>query len=220
MALKRRGTRVSFMASGSGHIFFSVARAIVDGRIRAKFGVVITDRKEAGVRDKAEKLGIPSRLIDPSLFPDHHIHEEAIIKTLDDYGTELIVLAGYLRILSPCFVAQYPNRIINVHPSLLPSFPGLKSQKKAVEYGVKISGCTVHFVDHGIDTGPIIFQKAVPVMDNDTERSLAMRIRKEESMLLINTVKLYCEGKLMVSERHVRVKRGGMRCRKNISHSG
>lgn len=210
MALKKRGTCVSFMASGGGHIFFNVARAIIDGRIKAKIGVVITDREEAGVRHKAEKLGIPSRLIDPSLFPNHHVHEEAIMKTLDDYGTELIVLAGYLRILSPYFVAQYPNRIINVHPSLLPSFPGLKSQKKAIEYGVKISGCTVHIVDHGIDTGPIISQKAVPVMDNDTERSLSIRIRKEECMLLVSAVKLYCEGKLLVSERHVRLKRGGM----------
>ncbi len=215
MALKRRGICVSFMASGAGHIFFSVARAIVDGRIRATTGVVITDRKDAGVRHRAEKLGVPSRLIDPSLFPDHHAHEDAIIKTLDEYGTELVVLAGYLRILSPYIVGQYTNRIINVHPSLLPAFRGRKSQAKAVEYGVKISGCTVHFVDYGIDTGPIIAQKAVPVMENDTERSLAMRIRKEECMLLINAVKLYCEDRLTVIGRHVRIKRGGIIGRKN-----
>lgn len=203
MAWVGHRTRVAFLVSGNGQIFVSVAKAIQDGHIRAKTGVVITDNKEAGVRKRAMKLGIPVKLIDPDRVSDRHSHEGAIIQILEDHGTELIVLAGFLRILSSSFVRRYPNRIINVHPSLLPSFRGLQSQRKAIEYGVKISGCTVHFVDDGIDTGPIICQKAVTVENDDTERSLSMKIRKAECLLLTKAVKLYCEEQLTVMGRRV-----------------
>jgi len=128
------------------------------------------------------------------------------MECLKEKDIDLVVLAGYMRILSPYFIRTYKNRIINIHPALLPSFPGLHAQRQAVEYGVKISGCTVHFVDEGIDSGPVILQKAVEVKDNDTEESLAERILKEEHQIYPRAIQLFCQGRLIIKGRRVFIK--------------
>ena len=144
--------------------------------------------------------------LDPRAFPDRAAFDEAVAGVLDEQGVELVCLAGYMRLLSPEFVRRYRGRILNVHPALLPMFPGLHAQRQALEHGVKVSGATVHFVDEGVDTGPIVLQSAVPVLEGDTEASLTARILVEEHRLYPEAIRLYAEGRLEVVGRRVSIR--------------
>jgi len=194
---------VSFLVSGRGSNFQAVASAIIKGDIPATVGLVISDKPGVKALDIARELSIPAFFVNPKDYPTRQDHEKAMIELLQKCNTDLVVTAGYMRLLTPFFVNEFKNRIINIHPALLPSFPGTHAQKQALEYGVKISGCTTHFIDEGTDSGPIILQKAVPVYDDDTEDTLSARILKEEHQILIESVKLYCMDKLKVKGRKV-----------------
>jgi phosphoribosylglycinamide formyltransferase-1 len=173
----------------------------------AEVAIVLSDAEDAQALARARSAGVEARYIDPGrkgarLTPES---EGKFIETLDEFGVGLIALAGFMRILSPEFVRHFKLRVMNIHPSLLPAFPGLKVQKKALEYGVKFSGCTVHFVDEGVDTGPIIVQAAVPIIDGDTEDELAARILKEEHRIYTEAVNLFAQGRLRIDGRVVHI---------------
>jgi len=198
---------VSFLASGRGSNFQAVARKIISGELsHARLGILISDVAGAKALEIARGFGMEAFFVDPKAYPNREEHEKAIITHLKDAGTDLVVAAGYMRILTPYFIGTYRNRIINIHPALLPAFPGVHAQKQAFDYGVKITGCTTHFIDEGTDTGPIIMQRAVPVEPNDTVESLAERILKEEHVILPLSVDLFCKGKLTVVGRKVVIK--------------
>lgn len=197
---------VSFLASGRGSNFTAVASRIRSGEIKAQLGVLVTDKADAGALIKARELDIASKVILPGDYTSREDHERDIIKTMKSVNTDLIVTAGYMRILTPYIINKFRNRIINIHPALLPSFPGVHGQKQAFDYGVKLTGCTVHFIDEGTDTGPIILQSAVPVQDNDTVSSLSARILEQEHVLLPRAVELFCQGRLKVMGRKVIIK--------------
>jgi phosphoribosylglycinamide formyltransferase 1 len=197
---------VSFLVSARGLMYSAVMREIKNGHINARPGVVVTDAASSQVLERAKEFGMKSFYLDPNGYESKDEYERRILSLLDKHKTDLVVTAGYLRILSPFFVNRYRNRIINIHPSLLPSFPGRHSQKKALDYGVKITGCTAHFIDEGIDTGPIIMQSPVPVLEHDTLSSLSARILKEEFSVLSEAVNYFCEGKLEVVSHRVIVK--------------
>lgn len=198
---------VSFLVSGRGSNFQAVAKAIMKGTIPAKMGVVISDTEGVRALDIAQELSIPSFFINPKQYKSRQEHEKAMVHLLRQYNTDVVVTAGYMRLLTPYFVHEFKNKIINIHPALLPAFPGTHAQRQALEYGVKISGCTTHFIDEGTDSGPIILQKAVPVCDDDTEDTLSARILKEEHQLLIESVKLFCKDKIVIKGRKVYIVR-------------
>ena len=198
---------VSFLVSGRGSNFQAVAKAIMKGTIPAKMGVVISDTEGVRALDIAQELSIPSFFINPKQYKSRQEHEKAMVHLLRQYNTDVVVTAGYMRLLTPYFVHEFKNKIINIHPALLPAFPGTHAQRQALEYGVKISGCTTHFIDEGTDSGPIILQKAVPVYDDDTEDTLSARILKEEHQLLIESVKLFCNDKIVIKGRKVYIVR-------------
>jgi phosphoribosylglycinamide formyltransferase-1 len=200
---KRLLKTVSFLASGRGTNFEAVAEKILTGYIPAKTGILITDRENATCLEKAAKLGIDSIFIDPKKFDSREEHEKEMAKFLEKYNTDLIVASGYMRLLTHYFTGKYSMKIINIHPSLLPSFPGKNAQQQAIDHGVRISGCTTHFVDEGTDTGPIILQAAVEIMGEDDIDSLSARILVEEHRILAESVKLFCEDRLRVSNRKV-----------------
>lgn len=194
---------VSFLASGRGSNFVAVAEKILSGKINAKIGVLVSDRENAPCLAKAESMGIGHVFIDPKKFTSRESHEKEIISHLDAAGTDLVVAAGYMRILTPCFINRFRMKIINIHPSLLPSFPGKDAQKQALEHGVRITGCTTHFMDEGTDTGPIILQAAVNTSFDDNETSLSERILQEEHRILPESVRLFCEDKISVINNRV-----------------
>jgi phosphoribosylglycinamide formyltransferase-1 len=198
--------KISFLASRRGSNFEAVAEKIISGYIPAETGILITDRENAPCLEKAAKLGIDAVFIDPKKFSSREEHEKEMVSYLERYNTELIVASGYMRLLTPYFTAKYRMKIINIHPSLLPSFPGKNAQQQAIDHGVRISGCTTHFVDDGTDTGPIILQAAVEIISGDDADSLSARILKEEHRILAESVKLFCEEKLSVTDRKVFIK--------------
>jgi phosphoribosylglycinamide formyltransferase-1 len=199
--------RVGVLASGRG----SNLQALIDharsGRIDAEIVIAISDVEEAKALEWARRAGIRAVFVDPGPKRAHLSaeSEQRIIDLLDEARVDVIALAGFMRILGPRFVRHFRWRILNIHPSMLPAFPGLKVQKKALEYGVKFSGCTVHFVDEGVDTGPIIVQAAVPVLEGDTEQSLSQRILKEEHRIYAEAIQLFAEGRLEIEGRAVHV---------------
>jgi phosphoribosylglycinamide formyltransferase-1 len=186
------------LASGRGSNLQAIIDAIDAGRCPAQVAVVVSDRKDAPALDRARRAAIRGVHLDPRAFPDRAAFDEAVAGVLDESGVELVCLAGYMRLLSPEFVRRYRGRILNVHPALLPTFPGLHAQRQALEHGVKVSGATVHFVDEGVDTGPIVLQSAVPVLEGETEASLTARILVEEHRLYPEAIRLYAEGRLEV----------------------
>ena len=191
---------VAVLASGSGTNF----QAIVDADIKAaSIAVLVCNNPGAYAVKRAERHGIPVELVDHRDFDTREGFERQIVTRLRKYEPGLVVLAGFMRVLTPFFVSRFKNRIINIHPALLPSFPGVHAARQAVDYGAKLTGCTVHFVDEGVDTGPIILQSAVPVEDNDTEDSLLSKIHKEEHRIFPQAVQLFCEGKLSIEGRKV-----------------
>lgn len=203
MLNKKKKKIVSFLASGRGSNFKAVAEKIISGHIKAKPGILICDKPDAAAFEKAAKLGIDSVYIDPKSFPSKAEYEQEMMNYLARYNTDYIIAAGFMRILSGKIIQSYKNRIINIHPSLLPAFQGKDAQGQAIEYGVKITGCSTHFIDEGTDTGPIILQQAVHVNRKDTVHTLADKILKEEHKLLIKSVKLLCDDRIEVRGRHV-----------------
>jgi len=197
------------LVSGNGTNLQSIIDHSRDGKIDAKVEVVISDRKDAFALRRAERAGIPAFLVERKAFNSREEFEEKIISILKEYNVDLICLAGFLRILSPRFINEFKWRIMNIHPALLPSFPGMDAQKQAIEYGVKVSGCTVHFVDEGTDTGPIIVQIPVPVMESDTPDTLASRIMQEEVKAFPRAIQLFAEGRLEIKGRRVIIKEKG-----------
>jgi len=195
--------RIGVLLSGRGSNFEALAESVAAGRIpNAEIATVISNREGAPGIDRARARGITTRVL-PSKGLERETYDRQVAAVLDENKVDLICLAGYMRLLSPYFVAKFPNRILNIHPSLLPSFPGLESQRQALEYGVKFAGCTVHFVDENLDAGPIIVQAVVPVKDDDTEASLSERILKEEHRIYAEAVRLVLEGKYKIAGRRV-----------------
>jgi len=189
---KNKKKIISFLVSGRGSNFNAVATAILNKKINAKIGIVISNKIDAHAIEIAKGYGIKNAIIPSNEYKNRNDHEAKIIKLLKENSTDLIVLAGYMRLLSPMFISEFRNKIINIHPSLLPAFPGKDAQKQAFEYGVKITGCTCHYVDEGMDTGKIINQATVRIDRNDTISSLSGKILKEEHKLLINSIKEIC----------------------------
>jgi phosphoribosylglycinamide formyltransferase 1 len=195
--------RIGVLLSGRGSNFEALADSISAGRIpNAEIAVVVSNREGAPGVNRALARGLATRVI-PSKGLEREPYDRLVVAALREANVELICLAGYMRLLSPFFIAAFPQRILNIHPSLLPSFPGLESQKQALDYGVKFAGCTVHFVDENLDAGPIVLQAVVPVEDNDTEDSLSARILKEEHRIYSEAVKIVLEGKLKIEGRRV-----------------
>jgi len=195
--------RIGVLLSGRGSNFEALAESVTAGRIPgAEIAVVISNKPDAAGLEKAKTRGIPARAI-ASKGLEREVYDRQVAAVLQEYRVDLICLAGYMRLLSPYFVAAFPERILNIHPSLLPAFPGLESQKQALEHGVKFAGCTVHFVDENLDAGPIILQAVVPVLDNDDELALSERILKEEHRIYSEAVKIVLEGKYHIAGRRV-----------------
>jgi phosphoribosylglycinamide formyltransferase-1 len=205
---------LGILISGRGSNMEAILKAIKKQRIPIKPAVVISNNPDAKGLKIAQKFGVNTEVLESRRFPGTRWeYDQKIIKILKKHGvTEkdgLVCLAGFMRIISPEFIRKYKNRILNIHPAILPSFPGLHSQRQAVEYGVKYSGCTVHFVDEGVDTGPIILQSIVPVKDNDTEDTLARRILTKEHIAYPQAVKLVAEGRVkIVGRRTIITSRG------------
>ena len=199
--------KVSYLVSGRGSNFKAIADSIASGYIKAENGVVISNVDGVKAFDSARSLSIPYFFVNPKNFSTREAYEAEICSILHSHSTDLICAAGYMRIISPYLINEFRNRIMNIHPALLPSFPGLHAQKQALDYGVKIAGCTVHFVDEGTDTGPVILQSAVEVSDDDTEDSLSARILSEEHKIYPLAVKYFCEDRILVEGRKISLNR-------------
>ena len=199
-------TNIGVLASGRGSNFQSIIDSAEEGYLdKVDIKILISDNGNSRALERAEKHGIDNIYIDPGDFDDDRGFEEEMISVLEERDINLVVMAGFMRILSPYFIRHYRNRVMNIHPSLLPSFQGLHPHRQALEYGVKVSGCTVHFANEGVDSGPIILQKAVPVKDDDTEDSLAARVLEEEHKIYPEAIKLYSEERLKIEGRRVKI---------------
>ena len=198
---------VSFLSSTVGSNFLAVAKKITNGNINARAGILITDNKNPKILTKAKAMKIPAFIVNPNEYSNREEYEKEITSLLKKHSTDLIVAAGFMRLLTPYFISKFRNKIINIHPALLPSFPGLDAQKQALNYGVKITGCTSHFIDEGTDSGPIILQAAIPILDSDTHTTISKKILTEEHKILCESVKLFCENKLKVKGRKVVIKK-------------
>jgi phosphoribosylglycinamide formyltransferase-1 len=195
--------RIGVLLSGRGSNFEALADSVAAGRIpNANIAVVISNREGAPGIERAATRGIPAKVI-PSKGLEREAYDKQVAAVLQEYKVDLVCLAGYMRLLSPFFVAAYRGRILNIHPSLLPSFPGLEAQRQALEFGARFSGCTVHFVDENLDAGPIILQAVVPILDDDTPESLASRILKEEHRIYTEAVNLVLQGRTRIEGRRV-----------------
>lgn len=172
--------RLGILLSGRGSNFLAIHRAIEEGEVPAAIALVVSNRPEAAGLARARELGLETAVLPHEPEPDRAAHEAKVLAALEAARVEWVCLAGYMRLLSPAFVARYRHRVVNIHPSLLPAFPGLDAQRQAVEYGVRVSGCTVHLVDEGLDSGPIVVQRTVEVVEGDTPETLASRILEEE----------------------------------------
>jgi len=196
---------VGVLISGRGSNMEALAEACAAGDFPAVIRVVISNRPDASGLDKAASFGIPTAVVDHSKFASKADFEAELLRALEEHGCEIVCLAGFMRVISADFISRYPHRILNVHPSLLPAFPGLNVQRKALDYGVRLSGCTVHFVVPEVDAGPIVAQAAVPVADGDTEESLAARILEQEHLVYPEALRLLAEGRLRVEGRRVMI---------------
>jgi len=197
---------IGVLASGRGTNLQAIIEAIEGGKIEGRINIVISDNRDAFALKRAKQNNIETQYVDFKSFKNREDYDKEIIKILEEKKIDLVVLAGYMRIISPYFIKMYKNKIMNIHPALLPSFPGLYAQRQAVEYGAKVSGCTVHFVDEGVDSGPIVLQKSVEVKDDDTEELLEERILKEEHQIYPKAIQLFSEGRLMIKGRRIFIK--------------
>ena len=201
--------KLGILLSGRGSNFEAIADSIKAGRLHAEIAIVISNRADAPGLESARRRGLNAVLI-PSKSRVREEHDADVIAALHHAQVDLICLAGYMRLLSPHFIQAFPNRIVNIHPSLLPAFPGMDAQKQALEYGVKVTGCTVHFVDEHLDNGPIILQKTVPVLDGDDHHMLSARILEQEHAAYSEAIRLVLSGEVEIQgravvRRHVRV---------------
>ena len=201
----RRQVSIGVLISGSGTNLQAIIDAVEARELDAKIQIVLSNRADAYGLVRAKKHGIPVEILDHKRFGSREAFDQAVVDILRAREVELVVLAGFMRLLSPVFVSAYSNSIMNIHPALLPAFPGLHVQKKAVEHGVRFSGCTVHFVNEECDEGPIIIQAVVPVFPDDTEDSLAARILEQEHRIYPRAIQLYSEGRLHIEGRRVLV---------------
>jgi phosphoribosylglycinamide formyltransferase 1 len=193
---------LGILLSGRGSNFEAIADNVASGRLDAKIAVVISNRPEAPGIESARRRGLTALVI-PSKGKPREEHDREVVAALREHQVDLVCLAGYMRLLSAWFVQQFSNRILNIHPALLPAFPGLEAQKQALDYGVKVSGCTVHFVDADLDHGAIILQKTVPVLDGDDEHTLAARILEQEHIAYSEAIRIVLEGKYRIEGRRV-----------------
>ena len=195
--------RIGVLLSGRGSNFEALAESVAAGRIpNAEIALVVSNREDAPGIERARKRGIEARVI-PSKGLEREAYDKLVAAALKEKKVDLVCLAGYMRLLSPYFVAAFPNRILNIHPSLLPAFPGLEAQRQALEHGAKISGCTVHFVDENLDAGPIVLQAPVPIEDGDTVETLSDRILREEHRIYSEAVRIVLEGRYRIENRRV-----------------
>ncbi len=201
--------RVAVLASGRGSNLQAIIDAIEAGQVQAQIACVVSNKRDAVALERARKHGLKDLFVDPKPFagrPDsREAYDQALLEILQQHEVELVLLAGYMKIVTAVLVNAYADRMMNIHPSLLPSFPGLDVQKKAIEWGCKLAGCTVHFVTEGVDEGPIIIQAAVPILDNDTPETLAARILVQEHKIYPRAVQLFAEGRLRVEGRRVSI---------------
>ena len=198
---------IAVLVSGRGTNLQAIINAIKRGAIDGKIEIVLSDNPGAYALKRAKRNDIKIQVVNYRSFSNKEEYEQEVIQQLDNYKIDLIVLAGYMRILGSNFIKKYHSRIINIHPALLPAFPGLNAQRQALKYGVKVSGCTVHFVDEGVDRGPIILQKAIEVKQSDDEESLSKRILKYEHQLLPRAIQLFAQNKIqIVNNNRVRIK--------------
>jgi phosphoribosylglycinamide formyltransferase-1 len=199
-----RRIKVGVLVSGRGSNLQAIIDNIGKGSLSAEISVVISDQHDAYALERARKHSIPGIHVSARGYKGKRDEYDALlVKELQKHGVELVVLAGFMRIITPTLLRAFPNRVLNIHPALLPSFPGLHVQKAALEHGVKFSGCTVHFVDEDMDTGPIIIQAVVPILDNDTEDTLSGRILQQEHTIYSRAIQLYAEGRLRIEGRRV-----------------
>lgn len=198
-------TDIVVLASGSGTNFEAIARAIDEGKVPARITLLISDNRGAFALERATRLGIPSKVLQASEYPDRLSYDAAVLEALQEAKADLIVLAGYMKLVGPAIVEAFRGRIMNIHPALLPSFPGEHGVRDALSHGVKVSGVTVHFVDEGLDTGPIIVQEAVKVEEGDDEETLHERIHLAEYRAYPLAIRLFAEGKLEIAGRTVRI---------------
>ncbi|MGI6686510.1 MAG: phosphoribosylglycinamide formyltransferase [Bacillota bacterium] len=197
--------KLAVLASGRGSNLQAIIDEIKNGRLSAEIKAVISDCPHAQALERAQSENIPALFLNPKVHSSRRDYDLALAEKVKEFQVDLVVLAGFMRVLSTGFLDQFPHKVINIHPALLPSFPGTHAQKQALEYGVKISGCTVHFVDQGVDTGPIIAQRSVPVKYDDTEETLSERILIEEHKLYPQAIQWIAEGRVKVSGRRVKI---------------
>jgi len=198
--------RLAVLASGRGSNLQAIIDAIEQRRLQAVLAVVISNKAEAQALERARKHGAPAVFLDPKATPGREAYDAVILEHLRKHDVGLVALAGYMKIVTRVLIDAYAHRIMNIHPSLLPAFPGLAAQQQALDWGAKVSGCTVHFVEEGVDTGPIIQQAAVPVLEGDTAESLEARILEQEHRIYPEAIQLFAEGRLAIEGRRVRVK--------------
>lgn len=198
--------KLGILISGRGSNFEAIARNVQAGKINAEIGVVISNKEEAAGLAIARQMGLNAICI-PSKGKEREAFERELVAALRQHEVDLVCLAGFMRVLTPYFIREFKGRILNIHPAILPSFPGVESQKQALEYGAKYTGCTVHFVDEGVDTGPVVCQAVVPILDGDTVEALAARILKEEHRIYTEAVNLVIEDKIRIEGRRVLVKK-------------
>lgn len=197
---------IAVLVSGNGSNFQAIVDAIESGRIKnARIACLISNKADAFALERAEKHAITTFVLDHKAYANRQAYDSALVELLQQQGVQLVILAGFMRLLSPVMIDAFPNAIMNIHPALLPSFPGLDAQQQAFDYGARYTGCTVHFVDKGTDTGPIILQAVVPILDGDTIDTLTQRIHGEEHRTYVEAVRLFCEGRLHVEGRKVRI---------------
>ena len=197
---------IGVLASGNGTNLQAIFDAIETGQIEGRICIVISDKPDAYALKRAQKHHIEKQYVDFKNFSNREEYDKKIVSILREKNCDLVVLAGYMKILSSYFINAYKNKIMNIHPALLPSFPGLHVQKKALDYGAKVSGCTVHFVDEGLDSGPIIIQRAVEIKEDDKEETLTKRILKEEHQIYPRAIQLFAQGRLTINGRKVFIK--------------
>jgi phosphoribosylglycinamide formyltransferase 1 len=197
--------RLGILISGRGSNFEAIANSIVRGKLDAEIAIVISNRANAAGLEIARERGLPVRVI-PSQGLDREAYDRLLVDELRTHEVELVCLAGFMRLLSAHFVRAFPDRVLNIHPSLLPAFPGLDAQRQAFDHGVKITGCTVHFVDEFLDSGPILMQSAVPVLDSDTVETLSARILAQEHAIYSKSIQLVAEGRVRIEGRRVRIR--------------
>jgi len=204
--VSRDVVRLAVLASGRGSNLAAILDACRRPGYPARVVVVVSDREGAPALERAREAGAEAVFLDPKAYGDRSAYDAALLATLERHRPGLVCLAGFMRVLTPTFVRAWAGRLMNIHPSLLPAFPGLHAQRQALEYGVRIAGVTVHFVDEGVDTGPIIVQASVPVLPDDSEDSLSARILGEEHRLYPEAIRLFAEGRLVIVGRRVLVK--------------